>query len=126
MTRPQLVRVAGVELGVLLEEGVPLGGLALVQLARFLEIPLGEGRHPRFREPLCLPEVIFGCLRGRWSTYDRGKVSDDPTIAVCFDADRLELARFGRTVDPRLLSADAAIQRVVSLVSEPLVTAVGA
>ncbi len=32
----------------------------------------------------------------------------DPTIATCFDADRLDLARYGMKVDPRFLNTAAA------------------
>lgn len=32
----------------------------------------------------------------------------DPTIATCFDADRLDLRRYGMRVDPRLLNTEAA------------------
>lgn len=32
----------------------------------------------------------------------------DPTIATCFDADRLDLARYGVAVDPRFLNTEAA------------------
>lgn len=33
---------------------------------------------------------------------------DDPTIATCFDADRLDLRRYGMEVDPRFLNSEAA------------------
>jgi uncharacterized protein len=35
-------------------------------------------------------------------------VSADPTIGVCWDADRLDLPRVGRTIQPRLLNTGAA------------------
>jgi uncharacterized protein len=37
-----------------------------------------------------------------------GQVADDPTIGACWDADRLNLWRVGKTPDPRLLSTAAA------------------
>jgi uncharacterized protein len=40
--------------------------------------------------------------------HSLGRVSDDPTIGTCWDADRLQLVRFGRTVDPALLSTATA------------------
>ena len=38
-----------------------------------------------------------------------GEVSADPTIGCCWDADRLELARFGRHPIARFLSTAAAL-----------------
>lgn len=40
--------------------------------------------------------------------HDHGKISADPTIGACWDADRLNLWRVDRTPDPRLLSTEAA------------------
>lgn len=40
--------------------------------------------------------------------HNGGKPVTDPTIGVCFDADRLDLLRVGIVPDPRLLSTDAA------------------
>jgi len=37
-----------------------------------------------------------------------GELSEDPTIGVCWDADRLNLWRVGIRPDPRFLSTDAA------------------
>jgi len=39
--------------------------------------------------------------------HNDGKTSDDPTIGVCWDADRLDLPRVGITPDPKLLSTEA-------------------
>jgi uncharacterized protein len=33
-----------------------------------------------------------------------GETSDNPTIGACWDADRLDLCRLGRQVDPRAMS----------------------
>lgn len=43
-------------------------------------------------------------LRSACAAHSLGTASQDPTIACCFDADRLQLVRLGRTVDPRYLS----------------------
>jgi uncharacterized protein len=40
--------------------------------------------------------------------HNGGQTSDDPTIGVCWDADRLDLVRVGITPDLDLLSTDAA------------------
>ena len=51
-----------------------------------------------------LEVLVDACTR-----HDRGECSDDPTIAVCWDADRLNLWRVGITPDPkRLCTAQAA------------------
>ena len=42
------------------------------------------------------------------SLHTSGGASDDPTIGTCWDADRLDLARFGIVPDPELLSTAAA------------------
>jgi uncharacterized protein len=47
-------------------------------------------------------------LRIACELHTDGGLSDDPTIAVCFDADRLCLWRVGIEPDPRLLSTPAA------------------
>lgn len=39
--------------------------------------------------------------------HEKGQVSDNPTIGVCWDADRLDLTRVGITPDPKLLSTKA-------------------
>jgi uncharacterized protein len=40
--------------------------------------------------------------------HTAGYVHDDPTIAVCWDADRLELPRVGITTRPDYLGTDTA------------------
>jgi uncharacterized protein len=42
----------------------------------------------------------------RW--HEHGKVSDEPTIGCCWDADRLDLSRLRRRPQARLLSTTAA------------------
>lgn len=41
--------------------------------------------------------------------HEHGRVSADPTIGCCWDADRLELSRLDRRPIPRLLSTPAAL-----------------
>jgi uncharacterized protein len=38
-------------------------------------------------------------LRRACSTHTHGRTSNDPTIGVCWDADRLDLRRFGYAID---------------------------
>jgi uncharacterized protein len=45
--------------------------------------------------------------------HSDGRVSDDPTIGVCWDADRLHLPRVGVIVNPKLLSTEAGRRRAV-------------
>lgn len=45
-------------------------------------------------------------------SHDRGQVSGDPTIGVCWDADRLDLPRVGITPDPKFFSTKAGRSRV--------------
>ena len=40
--------------------------------------------------------------------HNEGHVSDDPTVGVCWDADRLDLPRVGIAPDVKLLSTKAA------------------
>jgi uncharacterized protein len=47
-----------------------------------------------------------------------GLVSGDPTIGLCWDADRLDLPRVGMAVDPRYLSTSAAKCMIFSWVSD--------
>lgn len=44
--------------------------------------------------------------------HNDGQVSDDPTIGVCWDADRLDLSRVGIAPDPELLSTEIGKQLV--------------
>lgn len=46
-------------------------------------------------------------LRAALVDHDRGLVSDDPTVGVCWDADRLDLVRLGLKINPALLSTEA-------------------
>ncbi len=44
--------------------------------------------------------------------HDAGETTEDPTVAACWDADRLDLWRLGVRPDPRLLSTEAAWELV--------------
>jgi uncharacterized protein len=54
-------------------------------------------------DPAGLKLLMEACLG-----HDQGRVSADSTIGVCWDADRLDLARVGITPSPLLLSTAAA------------------
>jgi uncharacterized protein len=56
-----------------------------------------------------LPDDRFKILLEACATHTEALFSDQPTIGVCYDADRLNLWRVGTTPDPKLLSTDAAI-----------------
>jgi uncharacterized protein len=49
----------------------------------------------------------------RWHTH--GKVSSDPTIGTCWDADRLDLTRIGIIPDPDRMSTDVGRRLATSL-----------
>lgn len=53
---------------------------------------------------LTLDDDRFELLRFACEFHEKGKVSDDPTIGTCWDADRLDLGRVGIRPLPRLLS----------------------
>ncbi len=46
--------------------------------------------------------LVYAC-----KLHEKGQTSDNPTIGVCWDADRLDLPRVGITPDPNLLSTKA-------------------
>lgn len=50
----------------------------------------------------------FELLDVACTLHTRGLTDADPTVQVCWDADRLDLGRVGITPDPRLLCTDAA------------------
>lgn len=54
----------------------------------------------------------LGTLVTALSLHVDGLVSDDPTVGVCWDADRLHLWRIGVTPDPARLSTDAGRARI--------------
>ena len=51
--------------------------------------------------------------------HARGHVSLDPTIGCCWDADRLDLPRVGKTLDLRFFSTAAGRARVVAMQDVP-------
>jgi uncharacterized protein len=57
-------------------------------------------------EPERLELLADACTR-----HDKGATSSDPTVGVCWDADRLNLWRVGIVPDPRLLSTPGARRR---------------
>jgi uncharacterized protein len=52
-------------------------------------------------------ETQMGLLEYAMRLHADGFVADDPTVACCWDADRLDLPRCGIRVDPRMLSTEA-------------------
>ena len=53
-----------------------------------------------------LDEQRFGQLLEALILHDKGRVSADPTIGACWDADRLDLPRVGIRPHPRFMSTD--------------------
>jgi uncharacterized protein len=51
--------------------------------------------------------------------HSQGQCSIDPTIAVCWDADRLDLHRKGIFPDPHLMSTEIGIQMAMDRVRTP-------
>jgi uncharacterized protein len=58
---------------------------------------------------LLAPERL-GVLVEACAGHTDVRFSDDPTIGVCFDADRLNLWRVGKTPEAKYLSTDAALE----------------
>ena len=59
-------------------------------------------------EAFDLEDAEMGLLGFACEEHTKGGVGSDPTVGVCWDADRLNLWRVGRRPDPRLLSTEAA------------------
>ena len=55
-----------------------------------------------------LPDDEFDLLFTACSLHTKAKMHVDKTIQACFDADRLDLGRVGKTLDPKLLCTAAA------------------
>ncbi len=55
-------------------------------------------------EPLGITPDELRTLAHAMRHHDRGRVSDDPLVGVCWDSDRLDLMRVGIRPDPALLS----------------------
>ena len=81
---------------------------------------LNDGRDPRHGprgaalarelrgEAFYLDDARMGLLEFACDEHTNGGISTDPTVGVCWDADRLNLWRVGIRPDPRLLSTEAA------------------
>jgi uncharacterized protein len=57
-----------------------------------------------------LTDARFAVLFYACTWHERGRTSDDPTIGVCWDADRLDLPRVSIRPDPKLMSTAAGKQ----------------
>lgn len=57
-----------------------------------------------------LPPERFGLLVDACAGHTEARFSDSPTIGVCFDSDRLNLWRVGKTPEAKYLSTDAALE----------------
>lgn len=55
--------------------------------------------------PERLEQLLEAC-----ATHTDARFSDDPTLGVCFDSDRLNLWRVGTTPDAKYLSTDIALE----------------
>jgi uncharacterized protein len=75
----------------------PEHGARAALLASFM-----HGEHFRL-EPERLDLLRYACHH-----HAHGRISDDPTVGVCWDADRLNLWRVGMRPDPKYLSTEAA------------------
>lgn len=60
------------------------------------------------RSKLNLTEQQIDLLAAACHDHESGQTSADPTVGVCWDADRLDLMRVGIRIDPQYLSTDAA------------------
>jgi uncharacterized protein len=59
-------------------------------------------------EAFDLEDAEMKLLRFACGEHANGGLDPEPTVGVCWDADRLNLWRVGRRPDPRLLSTRAA------------------
>jgi uncharacterized protein len=53
-----------------------------------------------------LSDAHFELLRYACVWHTNGRLSDDPTIGACWDADRLDLTRIGKTPKARFMSTE--------------------
>jgi uncharacterized protein len=68
---------------------------------------LAEELHGRYFQ---LPAEHFALLVLACREHSDARFSDDATLGVCFDSDRLNLWRVGTTPDPKFLSTDYALE----------------
>lgn len=61
------------------------------------------------RDELAVSDEQFNLLRAACFLHSEGRKSSDPTVAACWDADRLDLGRIGVKPDPTYLSTPQAI-----------------
>ncbi len=78
----------------------PRAALLLDELVADGTLRLAPDRHERLHEAL--------------RDHTRGTVSADPTIGVCWDADRLLIGRVGLVPDPRYCSTDVGRRRAAA------------
>jgi len=71
-----------------------------------------------------LPDVQLEALVEACELHADGSVTEDPVVGACWDADRLDLWRVGKVVDPSLLST-AEAQRVERIGSARALTRAG-
>jgi uncharacterized protein len=57
-----------------------------------------------------LPEPRLELLVKGCESHTETRYSDDPTLGVCFDSDRLNLWRVGKVPEAKFLSTDAALE----------------
>lgn len=57
-----------------------------------------------------LPEPRLDLLVRACGEHTDARFSDDPTLGVCFDSDRLNLWRVGKVPEAKFLSTDAALE----------------
>jgi hypothetical protein len=69
--------------------------------AKYVEKLCEEGRLDL--KPIQKDKLMAAC-----EGHTNGETTEDPTIGVCWDADRLDLLRVGVTPDPKYFSTDAA------------------
>jgi uncharacterized protein len=55
-----------------------------------------------------MEDNLFQLLLAACRLHTTARTHEDITVQTCFDADRLDLARVGKTVDPQLLCTEAA------------------
>lgn len=65
-----------------------------------------------------LGNTQFSCLKYAIANHTRTKNIQEPTVACCFDADRIDLPRVGINIDVDYLSTDAAKKMVNRLGKE--------
>ena len=73
--------------------------------------PRGAELAARWRDKyFTLPDKAFDQLTYACKWHTKKRLCDDLTIAICWDADRLDLTRIGATVNPYFLNTEQARQ----------------